>query len=480
MSSYKKFTKDIGIIGLTNLTVVLKGLVILPFITKLLGVENYGIWVQLGITLSLVVPIALLGLPASLVRFLAAEKDKKEIQEGIYSVLALIFAIALTISLLMVIASGPIANFFQCQPILVKVLAFVILLECLNSVILNIFRAFQEIRKYSSFVIFQSLGEVGLIILAVILGYGLPGIVVSLLIIRMAIFLITFPFILKRIGIKIPNFSRTKEYLSFGLPTVASSASYWTVTSSDRYLISFFLGTLFVGYYAPAYTLGNIINFFVFPFIVVLPAILSRFFDENKIKEVKNCLKYSLKYFLMITIPAAFGLSILSRQILTIFSTREIASNAYFITPFVVLSILLYGVGTIFIQILTIFKKTKIFGHIWMCAAIINLGLNFILIPKLGILGAAITTLSAYSFAFLLIWYYSFKYLRFDIDWQFILKSVLASVLMGLFIIWFSPLGLLKTVIAVILGATIYGILILLLKGFDRKELEFLKGFLGK
>lgn len=44
MSSCKKFTKDIGIIGLTNLIVVLKDLVILPFITKLLGTESYGIW----------------------------------------------------------------------------------------------------------------------------------------------------------------------------------------------------------------------------------------------------------------------------------------------------------------------------------------------------------------------------------------------------------------------------------------------------
>ena len=79
--SYQKFTKDIGIIGLTELVIALKGLVILPIITKLLGVENYGIWAQLIVTLSLITPIATLGLPYTLVRFLAAKKDKKGIKD---------------------------------------------------------------------------------------------------------------------------------------------------------------------------------------------------------------------------------------------------------------------------------------------------------------------------------------------------------------------------------------------------------------
>ena len=185
-----------------------------------------------------------------------------------------------------------------------------------------------------------------------------------------------------------------------------------------------------------------------------------------------------LKYFLMIAIPSALGLTILSKHLLIIFSTKEIASNAYFVTPFVVLSILLYGIYNIIAQILILFKKTKIFGTIWIIAALLNIGLNFIFIPKFGILGAAITTLIAYLLAFFLIWYYSFKKFKFDIDWQFILKSVIASALMGLFIFWFNPVGLLKTIIAIILGLIIYGILIFLLKGFSKKEIKFLKSFL--
>ncbi|MCD6528170.1 flippase [bacterium] len=477
MLYYRKFTKDVGMVGLTNLVIALKGLIILPIITKLLGPENYGVWAQIIVTLSLITPIATLGLPYTLVRFLAAEKDKKEIQDGIWSVFIIIFGISILIALILLAFSCPISNFFGGEEILVQILAFIIILECLNTVFFNLFRAFQQISKYSFFMVFQTLGEVGLVTITVFLGYGLFGAVLSLLIIRFINFLIMGILIIKKIGVKIPKFLRIKEYLSFGLPTIPGNISSWVVQSSDRYLIGFFLGTLFVGYYVPAYIIGNSIMLFIGPLSFVLPAVLSKFYDENKIDQVKTYLKYSLKYFLMIGIPSVFGLSILSKQLLTIFSTPEIAQQSYFIVPLVAVSILLFGIYAIISQIITLKKKTEITGAIWMFAAFLNLGLNFIFIPKFGILGAGLTTLFAYTLAFLLTWCYSFREFQFEIDWRFILRSVLASVLMILFILWFSPVGLLKTIIAIILGALIYEILMFLFKGLSKKEIEFLKGF---
>jgi len=471
--SYQKFTKDVGLIGLTDLLIGLKTLIILPIMTKMLDAENYGIWAQMIVTINLVAPIATLGLPFALVRFLAAEKEKEEIQEGIYSVLTAIFIVGLIISLILIIFSYPISNFFGCGQNLIKILAFVILLECLNLVFLNIFRAFQEIKKYSFFIIFLTVGEVGLIAAAVSLGHRLLGAILSLLIIRLATFLIVGALIIKKVGIKFPNFSRIKDYLSFGLPIVPSNISSWVVQSSDRYLIGYFLGAVFVGYYAPGYTLGCIVSLFVAPLGFVLPVVLSKFYDENKMDKVKTYFEYSLKYFLMFAIPSAFGLSILSKQLLTILSTPEIASQGYLVTPFVVLSILLYGTYAIISQIIVLVKKTKIIGTIWIIAAITNFGLNLIFIPKIGILGAAITTLLAYFLAFLLTWHYSFQNFKFDIGWKFILKSLSASIVMSLFIIRFSPVGILEVSIAIIISVLLYSIVLFLLKGFTRNELKF-------
>lgn len=473
--SYRKFTKDIGVIGLTNLVMALRGLVILPIITKILGAENYGIWAQIIVAIYLLTPLANLGLPYTLVRFLAAEKDKKEIQEGIYSVFSLIFITVLIISLILILFSSPISGFLKCQENLIRILAFIVFFECLNGVFLNIFRAFQQIKKYSFFFIFQGLGEAGLTAGVVLTGFGLFGAVFALLIIRIINFLMMGSVIIKKIGIKMPNFSRIKEYLHFGLPTVPGNISSWFIHYNDRYLIGYFLGALFVGYYVPAYVIGGIISFLQAPLSFLLPAVLSKSYDENKIGEVKTYLKYSLKYFLMIAIPAFFGLSVLAKQLLTIFTTSEIAQQGYLILPFMSLSMLLYGLYGIIPQILILVKKTQILGKIWLGATLLNLGLNFTLIPRFGIMAAAINTLITYLIIFFLTWYYSFKYFQFEIDWKFIKKSVLASILMLLFLLWFNPAGITKTSMAIFLGALLYALLIFLFKGFKKKELNFFK-----
>lgn len=475
MSSYQKFTKYTFLIAAIHIMGTLEGIVILPVITKILGAADYGIWAQLRGIVTLMSPFILLGLPAALVRFLPAEKNKREIQEGIYSVLTLISIIAFIVAIFFIFFSGIIADFFQCSPILIKILAVIIILECLNVVILDALIAFQELGKYSFFSILQIIGQVLLIIGLIFLGYGLYGAVLALLLIRLIIFFILFIYIFKKIGIKIPTFSPIKKYLYFSLPLLSSSLSYWVVASSDRYIINFFFGPIFVGFYAPAYSMGSLLAFFIFPVTFVLTAVLPKLFDEKRMDEVKTHLKFSLKYFLLMAIPSVFGLSVLSHQLLIIFSTKEIADNAYFITPFIVLSILFYGVSCFFLQNLVLAKKTKISGIIWITAALLNFVLNIIFIPVFGILAASIITLLSYFFAFGLTWYFAFKEFQFEIDWQFIIKSIMASVLMILFIIWFNPIGLLKVLITIVLAVLIYGILILLFKGISKKEIYFFK-----
>ena len=89
MNYYEKFTKDIAITGITNLVVALRGLILLPILSKTLGTAGYGIWAQVTVTLFLVSCFSTLNLPASLTRFLAAERDRGKISEG-FSMVAVI------------------------------------------------------------------------------------------------------------------------------------------------------------------------------------------------------------------------------------------------------------------------------------------------------------------------------------------------------------------------------------------------------
>ena len=90
-------------------------------------------------------------------------------------------------------------------------------------------------------------------------------------------------------------------------------------------------------------------------------------------------------------------------------------------------------------------------GTTWGIAAVLNLVLNIIFVPFLGIIGAALITLIAYLVAFIITMTYSIKFFKFDFDLVFILKSVTASVFMSGILVLINPNGILNIFITVII-----------------------------
>lgn len=476
---YKKFTKDIGIISITQALVAigsLHGIILVPILTKNLVPTDYGIFVQLTFVIALLMSVATLGLPYTLVRYIAGEKDKKEIQEGIISTSIFIFFVSFILAAFIITLSETVLrDHLGGAADLVKIIALIMPFWYTSQVFLNVFRAFQEMKSYSALVLFQTYGEVALITYLVLSGHSIFGALLAVLVVRAALFLVAGYSAIKKVGVKKPDFTRLKKYLSFGLPLVPVALSAWVVSASDRYIIGSFLGSAHVAFYDPGCVLGNTIALSIGPLSFVLLAALVKLFEENRMKEVQNILRYSLKYFLLMAIPAVFGLAVLSKPLLTTLSTGEIAINGYLIVPFAATSMLFYGAYTVFSHILILEKKTKIIGYIWIISAILNLTFNVILVPLIGILGAAISTLAIYTLVTLLTTCYAFKYFKFHIDWDFIGKSIAASAIMS-FIVYclnpISPIGLLATIG---MGTAVYGIIIIVTRGLNQDEIHFFK-----
>ena len=481
LDEYKLFVQRIGLVGITNILVALSSLILLPIMTKNFSVGDYGIWVQINTTISLIPNLATLGLPHSMFRFLSSEVDKKEILEGFYSIATVVLASTFIISTLLFIFSKDIATaLFNGNINIAILLILIVFLVCLNTLLLNFFRTFQQMKRYSIFLLIQTYLGLFIVSYFAIEGSNIYIAALGLLIANLVTFFIMTLCIISDIGFKIPNFKNMKKYLSFGLPTLPSDLSYWIVDSSDRYVIGLLLGTAFVGYYSPGYTLGNIITMILAPFSLLLPSLLPEYYDNGKIEKLGIFLKYSMKYFLLIAIPSAFGLSILSKPILTFLTTSEIASNGYLITPFVALSAILGGFYVIISNIIVLKNKTKIVGSVWAVAAILNIILNILIIPYIGILGAAAATLVSYAVTLIITIFYSFKYFKFDLDPIFILKSTVASIVMSAVILSINPYTLLNILITIMIGAAVYMGLLLVFKGIKREELQFFKRMLIK
>lgn len=480
MSEFTIFVRKLGLVGISNLLIGLGSILLLPILTKNYSVQDYGIWVQVIVTIGLIPYISTLGLSDSMIRFLAALDDKFKIKEEFYSIFFVAIVSSILFGLILLFVSNLTAKYlFDGNIAVALILPLIIFSASLFYLLINYFRTFQQMRIYSLFLILQAYIMIGLVAIFAVFGFSIFTAIVGILISYISISLIMFAKIVRNIGFKFPKFRKINEYLSFGLPNIPSNLSYWVVESSDRILIGILLGTSFVGYYAPSYAIGTIITMFSSPLYVLLFPVLSKYFDRNEITKIKIVLKYTTKYFLAFAIPTAFILSVLSKQILLILTTPEIAYNGYLVIPFVTLSTLIAGLCIILTQVIVLEKKTKIVGSIWISAAILNFLINVIVIPILGIIGAALVTLLSYSLAFILFLLYSRKYLKFDMDLSFIGKSILSSSLISILIYVYYPTNLLNTLICIVLGFIVYLIILLVIRGFKKEEIIFLKDLIS-
>ncbi len=478
MNSYQKYTKDIVTIGITNTVIALRGLILLPIISKTLGASGYGVWAQIMVTLFLIDAIATLNLSASLARFLAAEKDKGEIREGFFSAIVTVFGWSLVIALILFLLGKPFAGALLHDRALYQIVyltALVVPFWAVETVCLGLFRAFREMKTYSLLLMSRNLLELALIAYLVLSGYGIFGAVIAVLIARVVIDAIMLSIIIRRIGVKLPNFSKLRQYLTFGAPMIPGLLSAWVTSSSDRYVIGIFLGVTSVGIYSAGYSVGSIISFFIAPLTFVLLPTLSRLYDEDRIAEVKAHLTYSLKYFLMLAIPSTFGLSLLAKPLLHSLTTLEFVPTGSLVAPVVAVSYLLFGVYAVFSQVFILVKKTKIIGILWGGAALLNLTLNIIFVPRFGVVAAAVTTLVCYTIVAGMTVSVSAKHLRFSVEWTFILKSIVASLVMALIVWKLSPAGMVNILWVAAVGATIYFIILFLMKGFSFNEIRFFR-----
>lgn len=477
-TSYQKYTRDVFVYGAVSVLTSLGAALLVPLITKTLGAHDYGIWAQVQATISLAIGFAGLGLPFALSRFLAGETDRKAMADGFYSSAIAAALFGLAISAALVALAGPVARvFFAGATQIVRITGLIILFWSLDLMFLSFFRARSQMKRYGIFTAAVTYGEIVLIAFFVLTGHTITSAVLVVLLVTAAILPVLFLYVRSQIGLRWPDFSRLKEYVSFGLPTIIGNMANWAVTLSDRYVIQYYLGAAAVGTYSAAYSLAIVPGLLAGIIGFVLPATLSRLYDGRKMDEVKNILSYSLKYFLAVAIPFVFGAAVIGQPVLQLFSTAQIATEGHFIVPIVAMGNLLSGAYLGIIDLaLILARKTRPLAFVWIVAAVVNLGLNIALVPHWGILGAAVTSLFSYALALGLGSYLCFKEFAFPIDWRFIVKSIVAATIMALVLLFLPLNGPLATLLGVAAGTALYGVLLFLLRGFKRAEVSFLLG----
>ena len=135
----------------------------------------------------------------------------------------------------------------------------------------------------------------------------------------------------------------------------------------------------------------------------------------------------------------------------------------------------MWAISPIFAAGIYIEKRTGLLTLLIGIGLGMNIGLNFFLIPKLGIMGAAVATLFSYSFLFAAIISLSYLYLRIPIHLAPLAKYLGASVLMLVVLkaFAFEP-NVLALLLQIILGGTVYGIVLWVIDKPFRHYMRFL------
>jgi O-antigen/teichoic acid export membrane protein len=111
--------------------------------------------------------------------------------------------------------------------------------------------------------------------------------------------------------------------------------------------------------------------------------------------------------------------------------------------------------------------------------ASICLLLNFLLIPKFGLIGAAVSALVSNVIVASAVGLWSWRTLKLRMDIKIMAKVILSSVIMAV-LIYFCPVrGFISIFISIILGIIIYSTVMLLTGGISKKDRDFIAQFVG-
>lgn len=477
MKHYRKFAEDIGLIGIANLLNNFKSLLVIPLITKSLGLVDYGVWVQFKTTLLLLLPFAALGVHNSIVKFLAGQKDRQNISEDFYSCLFISLIGGIILAIIFYILSSQLSVWIFRSPkyeIIIKLLAVVLILESISLLFLEYLKTFRYMRLYFITLFFEMVFELGLIYYSVCKGYGIIGVVISLLIARAVFILIRYVYIYNDIGFSPVRFAKIKKYVTFGLPLVISSTFFFVLNSGDRYVINYFLGLKYVSLYSLAYFLAYTIVLVTAPIVYILYPTLGAFCNNKNYGEASLYIKYCTKYLMLIGMPIVFGILMLSKRLILIFSTKEFI-DATIVMPFLLAGLFIFQIGVISVYVIILFGRIKQIVLLYLILAIVNIGLNIIVIPHQGIMGAALITLITFIGFTVFSLIYARRFIKYTFNYSFIVKSIIAASIMSIIILLLEPQSLVGILFSTLFGGIVYFVLLYLLRTFENKEILLFK-----
>ena len=382
------FLLSLGTFGSKILTFVM-----VRFYTGVLTPSDYGTADLIMQTANLLLPVASLGITNGVFRFAL---DRKEHRKSIFS--AGLYIILL--GSLILLAAGPLLSRSEELHEYVELICAYTLASCLHSLCAQYIRAEGKTALFAGQGIFNTALVIWFNILFLqvfrlgVFGYVMSvvvadGICTGYLVLREKLWKLLVPK---------PDDSVTKAMLRYSIPLIPATIFWWITSVSDRYMVTWFLGTEANGLYAVACKIPTILS--------LLSTIFMEAWQFSAISEATGDREVHIRFYSQVW---GFFLSamVLVGSVMIVLCRLEIrvlAARSYYAAwqyvPVLAMAMVFSAFSSFMNSVYVVMEKShlSLWTAVWGAGA--NILMNLWMIPRIGIQGAAIATLVSYLMCF--------------------------------------------------------------------------------
>lgn len=404
MEKYLYLLKNIGFLTVSNISTKLLMFLLVPLYTSILSTADYGKYDFIQTTVNILVPILTINIYESVMRY---AMDRSYSLSEVFSV-GVHYCI---IGNLLIILFLFVNNLFVLNVFIKEFSLYFFLFFFVNSFLGVISATARGLGEFKSVAISGVIGSsvsISMNILCLcVFKWGIDGYFIANIIgiLSQMIYLTIAIHCWKYLSLKIHDFQTKTEMLGYSIPTIANAISWWINDLADRYILIFLCDISVNGIYSVAAKIPAILNMLqsIFSQAFMLSAVKEFDADDKKGFFRKTFTLYNFTLVLLCSLIICFD------KILAHFLYANEFFTAWKYAPFLTISIIFGSLSGYAGSIFATIKRSDYFVRCSGTGAIANILMNFIFIPRIGALGAAIATTFSYWIVYLVSVYYLHK-----------------------------------------------------------------------
>lgn len=268
--------------------------------------------------------------------------------------------------------------------------------------------------------------------------------------------------------------SRLTSYARYGYPIAAGLGLSLIMASTDRFLLEVFMGPAAVGAYHAGYSLANrtLDVLFLWLGAAGTPALIMAWERGTK-EQFQAAAREQASTFLLIGLPAAVGVALVARPLADFMIGEDLRAAAASVTPLIALSALMSGLTSYYLsQSFVLGRRTDRLLLTLCIPATCNVVLNALLVPRFGVMGAAVATTASFAIGACASVAMGRKVVAMPIPWETVARCGVACLAMAGVVSLMPALGgVLELMLKAGVGAVVYGLAALALNAAGVRDL---------